>query len=263
VGESRADYGQIINNEKAQIQAAEAVVVDNENKVRSAASNVETMQANLNSANASLADAQSKLSRYQVLYKQGMIAAQDLDDQIAAANVARANVGVATANLNAAKSALVSAKAELDSAIKTKESVALQAQSNIAKSKATLDQAEASLKLAVANRGNIPSYVANLKARVVRAYDPATQLGLSDESGSSRVFRRHSCRAVDLVLRGRVGGADLSRANFARRPFGRSDQPSILDPLHRSEPGRRAPPRNVRPAKNDHLDRSRGGNGAP
>lgn len=161
---AKADYGQINANLAAQVAQQQQVVVDNQSKVRAANSMVENTLAGLNSAQASYTNANVKYERYETLYKQGFVAAQDVDDQRTAADVAKAAVNVAQAQVDSARSALKSAAAELDAALNQLKVVKLQGTSTSAASKAKMDQAVSTLKYAQSNLSTIPSYAANLAA---------------------------------------------------------------------------------------------------
>src|SRR5579871_1734510 len=112
---AQADYNQARQNYNEQVAAARAAVTDAEGKVSSAQASVAVAQAAIKSAQANLADASAKYNRYENLYQQGFVAAQDVDDALAAKNVQQSAVDAAKSQLNAANAALSSAKAQLQS----------------------------------------------------------------------------------------------------------------------------------------------------
>lgn len=160
------------------VAAAKAAVTDAQDKLASAVAQVADMQAALTSAKASQVDAQAKDAREEALFKQGYVAAQDLDDDNAALGVANANVDVAKAQLNSAASAQESAKAELQSAQDQLQAAEATGVSGVAAARAQLDESKATLKTAVANTSQEPAYVANIDA--LKAALAAAQAQLHD-----------------------------------------------------------------------------------
>ena len=106
VASAQADYNQVSQNYQAQIESADAAVSN--------------MDAAVRSAQANLANARAKYDRADKLYKQGFIAAQDVDDAKTALGVQQAAVDAATAQRNAARKqadiARTKGKADIDAA---------------------------------------------------------------------------------------------------------------------------------------------------
>jgi HlyD family secretion protein len=164
VNSAQANYNQASQNYNAQVAAAEANVQDAQSKVNSALASLASANAGLQSAEANLNDSKSHLSRYQNLYKQGYVAAQDIDDATAQVSVQQASVLVAKAQINAAHSAVASAEAQLNSAQKQADIVRTSGKAAIESTQAQLHQAQASLKYARSNTAQIPAYKENLAA---------------------------------------------------------------------------------------------------
>jgi len=158
VNSAKADYKQVKSSYTAQVASAQASVTD-------ANSKVENAKAALGAAEADLANAQIKFDRTYSLYKQGFVAAQDVDDAKAALAVQKAGVGVANAQVKSAQAQLDSAQQQLSI---TKE----KGVSDIEASNAKLSQAGESLKYARSNTAQKPAYrqsIAALKASVAAA----------------------------------------------------------------------------------------------
>src|SRR5579862_9838876 len=92
LGASKADYNQVVQNYNQQVAASEAAVTDAKGRLNVADAGVENAKAGITSAQANLNDALAKYNREDNLYKQGFVAAQDLDDAKAAYDVQRANL---------------------------------------------------------------------------------------------------------------------------------------------------------------------------
>ncbi|HZT40768.1 MAG TPA: efflux RND transporter periplasmic adaptor subunit [Chthonomonadaceae bacterium] len=161
---AQADYNQVRQNYNEQVASAQAAVTDAQGKVSSAQAAVAVAQAAIRSAQANLADATAKYSRYDDLYKQGFVAAQDVDDALAAKNVQESAVDSAKSQLNAANAGLASAKAQLQSAQNSERMVVNTGKANIKDAQAKVDQASAALAYARANTAQRPAYVQNLAA---------------------------------------------------------------------------------------------------
>jgi len=159
---AQADLNQVTNNSRSSIHQAQA-------QVNAAESAVHNAQAALTEAQATLADAQTKYTRTYNLYKQGFVAAQDVDDAKTAVAVAQGAVGVQEAMVNAANSQLRSQEDNL-SIVKEK------AGSDIADATAKRDQAKQTLNTAIANRPQVQAYQDQLKA--LRAEEAAARAGL-------------------------------------------------------------------------------------
>ena len=77
---AQANYHQVRQNFAAQVATAEAAVTDAQGRVNSANAGMANAQASIRSAQANLANARASTNRINDLYKQGFIAAQDVDD---------------------------------------------------------------------------------------------------------------------------------------------------------------------------------------
>lgn len=150
VTSAKADLDQVRRNYESQIQQAQA-------QVNAASSAVDNAQKALDKETATLANAQIKYDRTLNLYKQGFIAAQDVDDARTALDVQKGSVGVANAVLGSAKSQLNAQQQNL--AIVKRKGL-----SDIADSQAKASQANATLEVAQANRSQSPAYRENIAA---------------------------------------------------------------------------------------------------
>ena len=164
VSSAQADYSQQRENYNAQVAAANAAVTDAQEKITNAQSAVRNGEANLRSAQANLNNAQVKLNRTLDLYKQGFIAAQDVDDARTQVEVQRGAVDVANGQLAGAQAQVGSAQAQLNSAKQQASIVATKGKADIEAARQKTLQAQAALKFAQSNRSQTPAYQANLRA---------------------------------------------------------------------------------------------------
>jgi HlyD family secretion protein len=176
VNSARANFNQVQQNYNAQVAAAQSSVTDAQARVDSATSAIANAQASLRSARANLANIQARYNRTNDLYKQGFIAAQDVDDARTQVDVQKGAVEVAQGQLDGAQSARESALAQKNAAQKQADIVATKGKSDIEASRAALRQAQASLDLARANTAQRPAFQANLDA--LRAAVAAAQAQL-------------------------------------------------------------------------------------
>jgi RND family efflux transporter MFP subunit len=164
VDSNKADYDQVKENYQAQVHQAHSMVIDSQAKVDAAKAAVNNAIASMGSATASLEDAQSKLNRENTLYKQGYVAAQDVDDAVAAQKVAKANVDVADGLVKSARSAEQSSEAELRSAEDNESIVKKTGDTNIRAAWAKVVLAKAALKYSESTLNLKPAYAAQLEA---------------------------------------------------------------------------------------------------
>lgn len=161
---AQANEGQVTANSAAQIQTAQAGVTDAAAKVATAVSQEGAANQAVVSAQATQKADSANYTREYTLYKQGFVAAQDVDNAEATKGVADAAVSSAQQNLDAAKSAVTSAKAELDSAQQNLAIVKKQQSANIVAAKATTHSAKEALTYAKSNTAAVPAYKQNLQA---------------------------------------------------------------------------------------------------
>ncbi len=161
---AQADYNQVRQNYAAQKAAAQAAVTDAQGKVDSAAAAIANAQAAQRSAQANLDNARAKYNRIYDLYKQGFVAAQDVDDARTAMNVQQSAVDVAQGQLKAAQAAHDSAIAQKQAAQHEADIVTTKGRADIEAARQRVVQARAALAYARANTAQKPAYQANLAA---------------------------------------------------------------------------------------------------
>jgi len=175
-----ADANQVKQNYQSQLASAAANVTDAQAKVDNA-------KAALTGAQANLDNASTKLKRVSELYKQGFIAAQDVDDAKAAVAVQEAAVEIARGQINSANAQKQSAENQA-SIVKTKGKADIEA------AEAKVTQAKASLEYANANTVQTSAYKQSLSA--LQASVTAARAALA----SARA------RRADTVLRSPLDG---------------------------------------------------------
>lgn len=150
VASAQADYRQVRQNYEAQQAAANAGVTDTQARVENA-------KAAINSAQANLDNARAKYNRILDLYKQGFIAAQDVDDAKAAVSVQQSALEIAQGQLN-------SAAAQKDAAQQQASIVKTKGKADIEASQAKVEQAQASLEYANASTSQKSAYQQSISA---------------------------------------------------------------------------------------------------
>ncbi len=161
---AQADYGQAKANYGAQVGAARSAVTDAQGRVATARSTITNANATIRSAQANVGNAQARLNRTLDLYKQGFIAAQDVDDARTQVSVQQGALDVARGQLQGAQAAVGSAQAQLKSAQEQASIVATKGTADIEAARQRVLQAQAAVQLAVANRSQTSAYLANLRA---------------------------------------------------------------------------------------------------
>ncbi|MEN6403595.1 MAG: efflux RND transporter periplasmic adaptor subunit [Armatimonadia bacterium] len=164
VASARADFDQVQQNLASQVATKEADVSDLQARVQSAQAAIDNAKAHINSVKATLNNAVTKQNRIVELYKQGYIAAQDVDDAKAEVAVQQASLEAAQGQLSAAQSARESVLAQKRASEHQVSIVKTKGQADIEAARQKLRQAEASLELAKANTAQNPAYQQGLKA---------------------------------------------------------------------------------------------------
>lgn len=147
---AKADFEQVQQNYLAQQAAATASVNDAQAKVENAKAAIKSAQANLDNA-------KSKRNRILDLYKQGFVAAQDVDD-------ANAAVSVQQSALEITQGLLSSALAQKESAQQQAHIVKTKGRADIEASRAKKEQAEASFGYASASTSQKSAYRQSVSA---------------------------------------------------------------------------------------------------
>lgn len=199
VTSAEADLNQAKKNSDSQVAAAQASVTDASARVQSAEAAAKNAQAELSRQRANLANAQARLTRIENLYRQGFIAAQDVDDARTAVEVQKGAVDVATGQVTAAQSAVSSAQAQKKSAEQQLAIARQKGTADVAAAQARLTQARATLNVATANKAQSPAYVQNLAA-----------LGAAVSAAEGQL-KQAQARLADTVLRSPIDGVVTAR----------------------------------------------------
>ncbi len=174
-------------------------MIDAQGKVDSATAVIANTEATIRSAQANLKNAQVRYNRTNGLYKQGFIAAQDVDDARTQVNVQQSAVDLAASQRDAAVAARDSALAQKKSAQEQVSIVTTKGKSDIEAAASAITQAQAGLDFARANTAQRPAYQANLQA--LRAAVTAAQAGLQNAQSQLN----------DTVLRSSINGFVTAR----------------------------------------------------
>jgi HlyD family secretion protein len=176
---AEAELERTRRNSESQIQSAQAQLSDAESKVKAADSQVTNAEAVLARERATLKNEQTKLDRTMDLYRQGFIAAQEVDDAKTAVEVQEGNVRVAEAQVASAKQARTSAASQHDVAKLALSMAQKTAQSDVAAAEARAVEARADLKVASANEAQNPAYEENISALRAAVRAAEAQLSLA------------------------------------------------------------------------------------
>jgi RND family efflux transporter MFP subunit len=196
---AKADFNQVKENYSSQLAASQAAVTDAQGRINNASAAMANADAVIRSAQANLDNAKSKYNRVNDLYKQGFIAAQDVDDARTTVNVQQESLAVANAQLNSAKSLKESAAAQKDSAQRQADIVKTKGKADIEAARAKVTQAQAALDFAKANTSQQPAYKANLAALQ------------SAVASAQAALRSSQSRRADTVLSSPISGSVTAR----------------------------------------------------
>lgn len=196
---AQADLKQAQETYTAQQAEAAAKVVDAQARVSSEQAAIRNAQALVRSALANLENARSRLNRLLELYRQGFIAAQDVDDARTAVRVQQEALEVARGQLSAAEAQRDSARAQQQAAERQADIVKTKGRADIAAAQARVQQAQAALDYAQANTAQRPAFRQNLAA--LRAAVAAQEAAL----------RSAQARRADTVLIAPLHGVVTAR----------------------------------------------------
>jgi RND family efflux transporter MFP subunit len=199
VSVAEADLHQVRENFNAQVATAQSAVAEAQSRIESADAAIANAQAGIKSAQANLENARTKQNRISDLYKQGFIAAQDVDDARTAVSVQQGALDVAQGQLDSARALRSAAAAQKDSATKQVQIVQTKGKSDIRAAQARVQQAKAALEMARANRVQRPAYQANLAA--LRSAVDASRAAVGQAEA----------RRADTVLRSPISGVVTDR----------------------------------------------------
>lgn len=197
---AQADYNQQRQNYASQVAAANAAVTAAQGSVTNVRSTIRNAEATVRSAQANLNNAQVKLNRTLDLYKQGFVAAQDVDDARTQVSVQQGAVDVAKGQLAGAQAQLGSSQAQLQATQEQASIVSVKGKSDIEAARQKVLQAQAAVTLAVANRAQTPAYLANLRA---------LQAAVTAAQGQ---LRNAQAQLANTVLRSPLNGVVTMRA---------------------------------------------------
>jgi RND family efflux transporter MFP subunit len=197
---ARAELTQVQSSYSATVAASQAAVADAEARVKSAQAQVRNAEAELGRQQANLRNAQTRFNRIDGLYRQGFIAAQDVDDARTAVEVQQGSVEVAQGQLAAARSAVTAAQQQVRAAQAQLTIAKRKGVADIAAARARVTQSQAGVSIASANRAQSPAYQQNLSA--LQAGVQAAQAQLSQAQS----------RLGETVLRSSVAGTVTSRS---------------------------------------------------
>lgn len=200
VSSANAALNQVQRNFDAQVATAQAQVTDATSRARAAEAQVNNALAVLGREQASLENARTRLGRTESLYRQGFIAAQEVDDARTAVEVQANTVKVAQAQVEAARQSLESAQAQVKVASNQLIIVRRTGQADIAAARAEAAQARSSLKVAQANTAQNPAYQENLAALAASVRAAEAQL------------RQARANRAETVLRSPIAGTVTERS---------------------------------------------------
>ncbi|HEY3378606.1 MAG TPA: efflux RND transporter periplasmic adaptor subunit, partial [Armatimonadota bacterium] len=200
VTSAEADLTQATQNRASQLQAVKATLDDAQSKIESANAVIANANASINSAQANLENATVKYNRVLGLYKQGYVAAQDVDDAKTTVSVQQAALDTARGQLQSATAAAKSMSAQKRNVEQQGNITASKADADLAAARAKVVQAKASLEYAQANAKQSPAYRQSLEA--LKAGVAAAQASL--DSAQSKVDDTVLRSPLDGVVTGRT-----------------------------------------------------------
>jgi HlyD family secretion protein len=197
---AQAEFNQVRKNYAAQVATAQSAVDEATSRVNSAESSVKNAQSEVQRQQANLKNAKTKLARIENLYRQGFIAAQDVDDARTEVDVQQAAVNSAQQSVVSAQSAVALAEAQKRGAQQQLSIAKQKGQADVIAARARVTQAQAGVQVANANRTQGPAYKQNLAALQANVQAARAQLSQAQ------------ARLSDTVLRSPIDGTVTARS---------------------------------------------------
>jgi RND family efflux transporter MFP subunit len=161
---AEADLVQAEKTYAAQQESVKSTKEEAQAKIDSATAAVANAHAGIKSAQANLDNANAKYTRVDKLYKQGFVAAQDVDDAKTTVSVQQSALEVAKGQLQTATGNLTAAQAARRSVEQQTTIILAKADADVNAAKAKVAQTRAALDAAKANTQQTAAYAENLKA---------------------------------------------------------------------------------------------------
>jgi len=203
---AQAELTQSEASRAAQLDALKAAIDDAQGKVDNAGAVVNNANAAIKSAQANLDNATTKYQRMYDLYKQGFVAAQDVDDARTTMNVQQSVVETAKGQLQAATAAAQSAAAQKRAAESQAAVTRARLDAELESARAKVAQVQAALDTARANTTQSPAYRQNLEA--LRAQVAQAQAALNTARANTK--QSDAYRQNLAALRAQVAVAQAS-----------------------------------------------------
>lgn len=196
-----ADARQTRENYTSQKAVAASAVTDTQGRINSAEAAIANADAGIASAQANVDNARTKYNRTNDLYKQGFIAAQDVDDARTTLNVQLATLEVAKGQKQSAIAARDSARAQKQGAKEQLDIVTEKGKADITAAEARVTQARAALAAAKSNRAQKPAYQRNIDA--LKSTVTASEFGVQSAEAA---LRNVQAQLRDTTLNSSVDG---------------------------------------------------------
>lgn len=196
---AKSDLNLVLTNSESKKANQHTFITDAEGRVRNAEAAIGNAEASVKSAAANLDNAKAKFNRINGLYKEGFIAAQDVDDE-------RTQVSVMQGALDVAGGQVISAKAIRDSMLAQKEASEKQytigvngVKADTAAAQARVRQSQAALDYAKSNTAQKPAYEENIAAL------------RSSVTAAEASVRSAEARRSDTILTAPIAGSVAAR----------------------------------------------------
>ena len=210
-----ADLKQTESARDAQLESIKATVEDAQNKLEVAKVAVANANISQRSAQANLDNATTKYNRTNDLYKQGYVAAQDVDDARTTLNVQQAALDTAKGQVQAALAAQNSAAAQFNSAKQLASVNRTKLDADKAASEAKAAQAKAALEAAKANQQQKPAYQQNLAALQAQVDQAQAALENAKANGVQKQAYQENINALSAVVNAAQAQLDSANSQLA------------------------------------------------
>lgn len=199
VASAAAELRQAQTTRAAQLEATKATLEDAQSKIDSVTATVANTAARVKSAQANLDNATAKYDRIFGLYKQGFVAAQDVDDAKTTVSMQQSALEVAQGEQRGAQASLSSAQAQKRTVEEQGRITRAKADADFDAAEARVTQAKAALEYAKANAAQSPAFKQNLEA---------LQAGIAVAQASLDTAR---AKVNDTILRSPLDGVVTAR----------------------------------------------------
>lgn len=214
----QADLRQAQATRDATLESVKASLQEAQSKIDNATALVANANAGINSAQANHENATARYTRILGLYKQGYVAAQDVDDAKTAMTVQQSAVETARGQLQAVTATLATVTAQKRSVEQQANISRARVDADVEAAQAKVNQARAALDNARANSAQSPAFQQNLAALQAAVDVAQTNVDSARANATQTPAYQQNLAALKSAVAVAQANLDFAKANAKQTP---------------------------------------------